>query len=96
MHLQLVEWQHGVRLDPACPACDVAGPGLVPWDEVRIKTADITEEKAVRVGQNGRVEEHTNMRFLHRPDRIVPDIYMEWLRKDELCRGVDRAVLSTV
>lgn len=83
--LRLVELEHGVGIDPTWPECAAADEGLLPKDEVRVRMADITEKKETRVGEDGRAEEYTKVRFLYGPEAIGPE-HVEWVKAQPLSR----------
>lgn len=84
--LRWVELEHGVRLDPAWPECTETADEPMPGDEMRVRTADITEEKEVRVGAGGQMEEYTKVYFLLRPQAIVSG-HMEWVKAQPFSSG---------
>lgn len=76
---RVVELEHGVRLDPARPACEGAPTAPLPADEVRIRSADITEDVEVRTDGTGRTAEYRMVWFLVRPGAVVPG-FIEWIK----------------
>lgn len=83
--LKLVEREHGIELNPAWPEIDCAGAAdaLMPGDEKRVRTTNITEEKEVRVGEGARLDEYTKVYFVLRPEAVVPG-HMEWVNAQPL------------
>ncbi|KKY38839.1 putative c6 zinc finger domain protein [Diaporthe ampelina] len=77
--MRCIEIEHGICLDPAHPEFpnDVDAP--LPEDQVRVRSADITDELDLRVAENGKEVEYRKIFFWIKPEAITPG-FTEWLR----------------
>lgn len=77
--MRCIELEHGVSLDPACPEFpnDVEAP--LPEDQLRIRSADITDEVDLRLDEDGQEVEFRKIFFWVKPEAIVPG-FTEWVR----------------
>lgn len=77
--VRVVELEHGIKLDPARPQYEGALTAPLPLDEVRIRSADITDEIEVRPDEKGEKVEYRRVWFLVQPGAIVPG-FIEWIK----------------
>lgn len=78
--VRIVELEHGITLDPARPEYEGALTAPIPADEMRIRSADITEDVDVRMDtETGEAVEYRKVWFLVRPGAIVPG-FIEWVK----------------
>lgn len=77
--LRIIELEHGITLDPARPEYEDARTAPLPTDEIRVKSADITEDFELRTDEKGETAEYRRVWFLIRPGDIVPG-FLEWVK----------------
>lgn len=77
--VRIVEMEHGIKLDPSWPVYHGAHAVPLPPDNVRIRSADITEDVEVRPDEAGRASAYRRVFFLIQPEAIVTG-YTEWVK----------------
>lgn len=77
--LRCVELEHGITLNPAWPEYPNAAAVPRPPDDIRIRSADLTDIVESRVESDGSVCDYTKVGFLIRPGAVVPG-FMEWVK----------------
>lgn len=77
--VRVVELEHGITLDPAGPEYEGALTAPLPADEVRVRSADITEDVETRMDGKGEPAEYRRVWFLVQPGSIVPG-FVEWIK----------------
>lgn len=76
--VRVVELEHAITLDPASPQYDGALTAPLPADEVRVRSADITEDMETRTDDQGEPAEYRKVWFLIQPGAIMPG-FVEWI-----------------
>lgn len=76
-----IEIEHGICLDlhEAEPASTSNASLQLPPDDVRLRGADITDEREIRKDENGQETEYRRGLFLSKSDAIVPG-FAEWVK----------------
>lgn len=77
--IRVVELEHGICLDPARPEFPNDAGAPLPGDQIRIRSADITDEVDIRLDEYGQEAEYRRVFFWIRPEAITPG-FTEWLR----------------
>lgn len=77
--MRLIELEHGIHLDPACPDFPNDVEALLPEDQLRIRSVDITDEVDRRLDEDGKEVEYRKIFFWIQPKAISPG-FAEWLR----------------
>lgn len=77
--MRCIELEHGINLDPACPEFPNDVEALLPEDQLRIRSVDITDEVDRRLDEDGKEVEYRKIFFWIQPEAINPG-FAEWLR----------------
>lgn len=77
--MRIVELEHEIRLDPSWPEYPGAASAPLPRNELRVMTANMTDEFETRTDSSGQMSEHRKVFFLFEPEANGPGI-MEWVK----------------
>lgn len=91
--MRCVEIEHGICVDPARPEFPNGVEAPLPEDQLRIRSADITDEVDLRLDEDGKEVEFRKIFFWIKPEAATPG-FAEWLRIGSL-PGVPSTQTST-
>lgn len=77
--MRIIELEHEIHLDPSWPEYPGAGSAPLPREELRIMTANLTDDFETRTDSNGQMSEYRKVFFLFEPEANGPGS-MEWVK----------------
>lgn len=101
--MRIIELEHEIRLDPSWPEYPGADSAPLPREELRIMTANLTDDFETRTDSSGQMSEYRKVFFLFEPEANGPGS-MEWVKittpsrtaKSPAHPGTDKAMLRPV